>query len=177
MCVLRISFLVKNVSLFLRSTYSEMSRPTFWKHGAMTSPAQINPRYPSQCKVCPGICRPLQKPMKELYRPTRVFCVSTWSGGHTSTDSWVSLQLSRLFMHGAEFWSVPNAAHVGSTDRNWYCLLICLGNPYQGILEKSSGGQAFSRPSTMVDQEKTLAVNFSYQGRLVQTSIQCHGSF
>ncbi len=44
-------------------------------------------------------------------------------------------------------------------------------------VEKSSGGQAFSGPSTMVDPERTLAVNFSYQGCLVQTYIRCHGSW
>jgi hypothetical protein len=43
-------------------------------------------------------------------------------------------------------------------------------------VEKSSGSQAFSGPSTMVDLERTLAVNFSYQGCLVQIYIRCHGS-
>ncbi len=41
--------------------------------------------------------------------------------------------------------------------------------PTRVQVEKSSCGQAFSGPSTMVDPERTLAVNFSYQGRLVQT--------
>ncbi len=48
--------------------------------------------------------------------------------------------------------------------------------PTRVQVEKSSGGQAFSGPSTMVDPERTLAVNFSHQGRLVQTYIRCHGS-
>ncbi len=50
-----------------------------------------------------------------------------------------------------------------------------LENPYL-YLEKISGGQGFSRSITRVDTKRVPAVNFSYQGLLVQTYIRCHGS-
>jgi hypothetical protein len=50
-------------------------------------------------------------------------------------------------------------------------------NPYQSmVFEKKSGGQGFSRSITRVDTKRVPAVNFSYQGVLVQTYIRCHGS-
>jgi hypothetical protein len=49
-------------------------------------------------------------------------------------------------------------------------------NPYQGIKKKITGGQGFSWSITRVDTKRVPAVNFSYQGLLVQTYIRCHGS-
>ena len=67
------------------------------------------------------------------------------------------------FFHGAKFWSVPNAAHVGT------------GIVFSFAQEIPT--RVFRKgPSTMVDPERTLAVNFSYQGHLVQTYIRCQGS-
>jgi hypothetical protein len=39
-------------------------------------------------------------------------------------DSWISPWLSHLLLYGVEIWSVPGAAHVGSTDWNRYCPLF-----------------------------------------------------
>jgi hypothetical protein len=44
-------------------------------------------------------------------------------------------------------------------------------------LGNSFGGHEFSRSKTRVDPTIVPAVNFPYQGLLVQTYIQCHGSY
>jgi hypothetical protein len=49
--------------------------------------------------------------------------------------------------------------------------------PNPGSMEKACVGHGFSWSNTRVDPTRWVAVNFPYQGLLVQTYIRCHGSF
>jgi hypothetical protein len=52
-----------------------------------------------------------------------------------------------------------------------------LQSPSRVDMGKSFNGHGFSRSKTRVDPTRVPTANFPYQGLLVQTYIQCHGSY